>query len=91
MANTVFTSVGLRLFWILFLSPRETTDVQASVSVDQEYVSTCLRLYRRMRTLAVVLEKLPHGAFVLLTALHHPASTSMFLTSDSWLVLWESQ
>ena len=65
--------------------------MQVSVSVDQEFALTCLRLYRRMRTLAVVLVKLPHGAFVLLTALHHPASTATFLTSDSWLVLWESQ
>ena len=30
----------------------------------------CLRLYRKRRTLAVVLEKLPPDAFVLLTALH---------------------
>ena len=64
--------------------------MQVSVVADLEFALTCLRLYQRMRTLAVVLEKLSLDAFVLLTALRHPASTSTFLTTDSWLVLWES-
>ena len=71
------------------LSQRETTDVQVSVFVDQEFAWMCLRLHRRMRKFAVVPEKLPPGADVLLTARHHPASSRTFLTSDSlWLVLW---
>ena len=41
---------------------------------------------------AVVLEKLPPSADVLLTARHHPASSRTLQISDSlWLVLWESQ
>ena len=46
--------------------------MQISLSVDQEFALTCLRLIRMMKKLAVVLEKLPPGAFVLLTAQHHP-------------------
>ena len=56
------------VFGYSLLSQRETTDVQVSVSADQEFALMCLRLYRRMRTLAVLLEKLPPDAFVLLTA-----------------------
>ena len=74
------------------LAQRVTSDVQVSVSVDQEFSLMCLRLHRRMRKFAVVLEKLPPGADVLLTAGHHPASSRTFLTSDSLcLVQWESQ
>ena len=40
---------------------------------------------------ATVLEKLPLDVFSSLTDRYHPASTSLFLTLDSWLVLWESR
>ena len=52
--------------------------MQVSVSVDQEFALTCLRLYRRIKKLAAVLEKLPPGVVVLLTARHHLASTLDF-------------
>ena len=57
---------------IHFLSPRETTDEQISVFVDQEFASMCLRLYRKMRSF-LVLAKIPPGAYVLLTARHRSA------------------
>ena len=73
------------------LSLREITDVLVSVSVDQELPLTSLwlyrRLHRRMRMFATVLEKLPLDVLSSLTARHNPASTSLLLTSDSWLVL----
>ena len=78
MANTVF-----RFGILSSLSQRGATDVQVSVCVDKEFALTYLRLKRRMRKFAVVLEKLPPGANVLLTAQHHPASSRTFLTSDS--------
>ena len=62
-----------------------------SVSVDQESPLTSLWMYRRlhqqMKMCATVLEKLPPDAFSLFTDRYHPASTSLFLTLDSWLVL----
>ena len=73
----------------LFL--REITDVLVSVSVDQESPLTSLwlhrRLHRRVRIFATVLEKLPLDVFSSLTDRYHPASTSLFLTLDFWLVL----
>ena len=61
--------------------------MQVSEVVDQEFALTCLRLHRRMRNFAVVVEKLPPGTDVFLTARLQPASSRTFLTSDSlWLV-----
>ena len=45
------------------------------------------RLHRRMKMFATVLEKLPLDLFSSFTDLYHPASTSLFLTLDSWLAL----
>ena len=43
----------------------------------------CLRLHPRMRKFAVVLEKLPPGADVLLIARRHPASSPGVVTNVS--------
>ena len=74
------------VFGYCLLAQRLTTDVQVSVSVDQEFALLCLQLHRRMRNFAVNLRELPPGADVLLTARYQQASSRTFLTSDFVLV-----